>query len=72
MDKQLAAKLLPYINDKQFVDALTEYAEWRQTIVATSAMGSSNEEFPIYKGAWRELARLKQLRDTVLEVKDRK
>lgn len=70
MNKELALKLLPNINDPLVREAYEQYALYRISLLKDQFLNTRNyEEVQLLKGAIRELERFVTLRDEVLQHK---
>ena len=66
LDKQLALKLAPLVNNKDLWEALKEYLQQAKTL-ELRVLATATSELEIYRSQGRvsSLARLEQLRDNV-------
>lgn len=68
MDKELARKLLPLVNDKDAMGELTSYIDSRVSILKEQLVSSTNFENVLkIQGGIAELRKFLQLRDYVLQ-----
>lgn len=69
MDKEIARRLLPLVNDKELMDALVAYAEHRINYGKDACIiAGTLDEVRKWQGAHRELSRMVTLRDEVIEA----
>lgn len=73
MNKELARKLLPNVNDILVREAYEEYALYRISVLKDYLVNCTSwDEVLKTQGAIRELTRFSTLRDEVLSKKDEK
>lgn len=72
MDKDVAKSLLPLVSDRNTVQDLVKYAEYRISTAKNALATAKNfEEVLALQGAIRELTRLMTLKDEVHEAAKR-
>lgn len=66
--KQLASKLLMIVNNKQLIDVLNEYCDYRISDLKEKLSTAELSEVQKLQASIKELRRFETLRDEVLEV----
>lgn len=67
MTRDLAERLLPYVNDRSFMAVFAEYCEWREREAMKLVKGGEDLlALGRAQGSLYEMEALRKLRDTVL------